>query len=110
MGPFESEQADALRRDLGKISENFAVEISLALVLPNKVDTRTSLAEDYLDDFRDEYPDAIAPEYIPQSQDIRNAAENGQTAFALEEPSTTADRARSAYLSASGALLTRLGE
>jgi chromosome partitioning protein len=69
-----------------------------------------ALAEDYLDDFRNEYPDAIAPESIPQSQDIRNAAESGQTAFALEEPSTTADRARSAYLSASEALLTRLGE
>lgn len=110
MGPFESQQTDALRRDLDKISENFAVGIELALVLPNKVDTRTHLAEEYLEAFKDEYPEAIAPEYIPQSQDIRNAAEDGQTAFALEEPSTTADRARSAYLSASSALLDRLGE
>lgn len=110
MGPFEAEQADALRRDLEKIAENFAVEIDLALVLPNKVDTRTSLAEEYLDAFREEYPTAIAPEHVPYSQDIRNATERGETAFALEEPSTTAARARSAYMSASDALLTRLGD
>jgi chromosome partitioning protein len=110
MGPFEAEQADALRTDLGKIADNFAVEIDLALVLPNKVDTRTALAEEYLDAFREEYPDSIAPEHVPYSQDIRNATESGETAFALEEPSGTADRARAAYLSASEALLTRIGE
>src|SRR6056297_1769847 len=61
MGPFEAEQADALRRDLAKIAENFDIEIRLALVLPNKVDTRTRLATEYLDAFRAEYPAAIAP-------------------------------------------------
>ncbi|MDG5776571.1 ParA family protein [Haloarculaceae archaeon H-GB2-1] len=109
MGPFEAEQADALRRDLAKIAENFAVDIDLALVLPNKVDTRTKLAEEYLSAFTDEYPDAIAPEYVPYSQDIRNAAENGETAFALAEPSTTARRAREAYLDAAETLVERLG-
>lgn len=110
MGPFEAEQADALRTDLGKIADNFAVEIDLALVLPNKVDTRTALAEEYLDAFREEYPEAIAPEHVPYSQDIRNATERGETAFALEEPSGTADRAQAAYLSASETLLRRLGD
>ena len=109
MGPFEAEQADALRRDLGKIADNFAVDIELALVLPNKVDTRTNLAEEYLDAFESEYPDAIAPDYVPYSQDIRNAADRGQTAFALEEPSTTAHRAREAYLTAAETLVERLG-
>ena len=109
MGPFEAEQADALRRDLDKIAANFEVEISLALVLPNKVDTRTNLAEEYLESFAAEYPDAIAPEFVPYSQDIRNAAEQGETAFALEEPSTTARRAREAYAAAAGALVDRLG-
>lgn len=109
MGPFEAEQADALRRDLAKIAENFAVDIDLALVLPNKVDTRTTLAEEYLEAFRTEYPEGIAPDYIPYSQDIRNAAQNGMTAFALEEPSTTAKRAREGYLDAAETLITRLG-
>ena len=109
MGPFEAEQADALRQDLEKIAENFAVDIELSLVLPNKVDTRTNLAEEYLDAFTEAYPDAIAPAYVPYSQDIRNAAENGETAFAIPEPSTTASRAREAYLDAATALTDRLG-
>ncbi len=109
MGPFEAEQADALRRDLQKIAENFEVGIDLALVLPNKVDTRTNLAEEYLDAFATEYPEAIAPEYVPYSQDIRNAADGGVTAFQIEEPSATATRAREAYLDAAEQLLARLG-
>lgn len=109
MGPFEAEQADALRRDLAKIAENFAVDIEFALVLPNKVDTRTTLAEEYLETFQTEYPEGIAPDYIPYSQDIRNAAQNGMTAFALEEPSTTAKHAREGYLDAAGTLISRLG-
>lgn len=108
MGPFEAEQADALRRDLNKIAANFSVSIELALVLPNKVDTRTNLADEYLASFREEYPDAIAPEYVPYSQDIRNAAQQGMTAFALEEPSSTARQAREAYLTAAETLVSRL--
>jgi chromosome partitioning protein len=108
MGPFEAEQADALRRDLDKIAANFSVSIELALVLPNKVDTRTNLADEYLASFREEYPDAIAPEYVPYSQDIRNAAQQGMTAFALEDPSSTARQAREAYLTAAETLVSRL--
>jgi chromosome partitioning protein len=108
MGPFEAEQANALREDLEKIAENFAVDIDLSLVLPNKVDTRTNLAEEYLESFQEAYPDAIAPAYIPYSQDIRNAAESGETAFAIAEPSTTAGRARDAYLDAASALVEQL--
>lgn len=108
MGPFEAEQADALRRDLDKIAANFETNIELALVLPNKVDTRTTLAEEYLDAFEREYPDSIAAEYIPYSQDIRNAAQQGQTAFALVNPSTTATRAREAYVAAADLLVKRL--
>ena len=108
MGPFEAEQADALGEDLEKIADTFGVDIRLGLVLPNKVDTRTTLAEEYLDAFREEYPDAIAPEYVPYSQDIRNATEEGHTAFALEDPSTTARQAREAYLAAAETLVERL--
>jgi chromosome partitioning protein len=108
MGPFESEQTGALRDDLKKIGANFDVGVELALVLPNKVDTRTKLAEEYLDSFTAEYPEAIAPEHIPVSQDIRNAAERGQTVFALEERSQTAQRACEAFLANADALVKRL--
>lgn len=110
MGPFEAEQADALRRDLEKIVENFGVEVRLALVLPNKVDTRTKLAEEYLEAFREEYPESIAPRHIPYSQDIRNATERGRTAFALESPSSTAREACEAFDVDAEALLARLRE
>jgi chromosome partitioning protein len=109
MGPFEAEQTAALQRDLTKIADNFAVEIELTLVLPNKVDTRTNLAETYLTAFKEEYSTTIVAEYIPYSQDIRNAADQGQTAFALETPSNTAQRAREAYLDAATTLIDHLG-
>jgi chromosome partitioning protein len=109
MGPFEAEQADQLREDLTQMVEAFDVEVELSMVLPNKVDTRTKLAEEYLEAFRAEYPEAIAPEYIPYSQDIRNAVEGGQTAFALEEPSATAEDAREAFEADARALVDRLG-
>ena len=110
MGPFESEQADALQTDLEKMVESFdGIELELAMVLPNKVDKRTKLAQKYLDDFEGAYADAIAPSHVPFSQDIRNSAENGQTAFALAEPSGTATRAREAFLETADELATRLG-
>jgi len=109
MGPFESEQAKALDDDLATIAGRFEVDVRLVMVLPNKIDTRTKLAEQYLDEFEEAYPDAIAPEPIPMSQDIRNAAERGQTAFALEEPSSTARRAREAFLADAEALVARMG-
>jgi chromosome partitioning protein len=108
MGPFEAEQADQLREDLAQIVDTFDVEIELSMVLPNKVDTRTNLAEEYLAAFREEYPDAIAPAYIPYSQDIRNAVEAGHTAFALAEPSSTAQKACDAFEADAAALVERL--
>jgi chromosome partitioning protein len=109
-GSFEDEQAEALETDLKKLGNNFDIELSLSLVLPNKIDTRRNLDREYLETYRTKFSDAIAPEHIPYSQDIRNATERGETAFALAEPSRTADRARAAYLSASETLLTRLGD
>lgn len=109
MGPFESEQAKALDDDLATIAGRFEVDVRLVMVLPNKIDTRTKLAEQYLEEFAEAYPEAIAPEPIPMSQDIRNAAERGQTAFALEEPSSTARRAREAFLADAEALVARMG-
>jgi chromosome partitioning protein len=108
MGPFESEQTGALSTDLEKIGTNFNIGIELVLVLPNKVDTRTKLAKEYLDSFTAGYPESIAPEHIPVSQDIRNAAEHGRTVFALEEPSQTAQRAREAFLTNATTLVERL--
>jgi chromosome partitioning protein len=107
-GPFEAEQADQLRQDVEQIVETFDVNVKLAMVLPNKVDERTKLAEEYLDAFRTAYPEAIAPSHIPYSQDIRNATEQGQTAFRLSKPSKTAKQAREAFITDAQALAKRL--
>lgn len=108
-GPFEAEQAAQLREDLKQIVANFDVDVQLAMVLPNKVDSRTKLAREYLDAFREEYPDVIAPEFIPHSQDIRNATEKGHTAFRLGKPSDTAQQARDAFVVNAEALAARIG-
>ncbi len=108
MGPFEAKQASALTTDLEKINAQFGIGVELTLVLPNKVDTRTTLATEYREAFETTYPTAVAPSVIPQSQDIRNAAQQGQTVFAYPSPSTTAQQAREAYRDAAEALYTRL--
>jgi chromosome partitioning protein len=108
MGPFESEQARALEDDLALIADKFDIEIQLVMVLPNKIDSRTKLSEEYLEEFKTVYPESIAPHHIPMSQDIRNAADRGQTAFQLENPSTTAQRAQEAFLANAEALVDRL--
>lgn len=108
MGPFESEQAAALDDDLDLFAEKYDVTVNLTMILPNKIDTRTKLADEYLEEFREAYGDVVAPEPIPMSQDIRNAADRGQTAFALETPSRTARRARQAFEADAEALVDRL--
>ena len=67
MGLLSSEQADTLRRDLETTAGDFDVDIRLWLVLPNKVNTRTRLVEEYLDAFRSEYPAAVASDIDPYS-------------------------------------------
>jgi len=78
------------------------------MVLPNRVDMRTKLARTLLDDLAEEHTDALAPTFVPQSQDIKNAQHDGRTIFALEEPSSTAQRARDAYEESAATLLDRL--
>lgn len=109
MGPFEAKQASALTDDLEKINDQFGIDITLTLVLPNKVDVRTTLADEYLTEFEAMYPTAVAPVAVPHSQDIRNAAQQGQTVFAYSNPSKTAQQAHDAYTTAADALLSRLG-
>lgn len=108
MGPFEAGQARELQKDLATITENFDITISLAMVLLNKVDQRTNLASEYLERYESEYPDILAPMPVPVSQDIRNALDNGETIFALTDPSRTAKQAIEAYRAAANELSMRL--
>lgn len=108
LGAFEEAQMSALLEDLDELEDVFDVAVALVMVLPNRVDTRTSLARTLLDALADTFPKAIAPAHIPQSQDIRNAQRGGRTVFALDEPSQTARRARDAYQEDAAALIDRL--
>ena len=108
LGAFEERQMDALMEDLDELEDIFEVDVGVVMVLPNRVDTRTSLARTLLNELADGFAESIAPTHIPQSQDIRNAQREGCTVFALEEPSQTAQRARDAYREDAVALLDRL--
>lgn len=96
-GSFESQQADALERDLAAIRENYDQDAELTMLIPNMIDGRTKLSEQYLDDYADRFGAALANTPIPRSQAIANAQDEGRTIFTLEEPSGTAKRAREAY-------------
>lgn len=108
LGAFEEKQMDALEDDLEELEEEFGAVIDLSMVIPNKVDTRTNLGTELLEKIRDRYPNVISPAYIPQSQDIKNAQNQGQTIFELEEPSSTAARARDAYQENATELVDRI--
>lgn len=108
-GPFEAGQAAQLRRDLKTIRDEQGVDIELVMVLLNEVDERTKAGQAYLEEFQDEYPEALAPVQIPSSQDVQNAQMEGGTLFELERPSKTAQRAIDAYETNAGTLVDRLG-
>ena len=109
-GHFEAEQARALVGDLNRFQDAVGREVGLAMLLPNKVDQRTKLAQRYLKEYTTEFGELIAPEPIPDSQAIRNAAANGQTVFAYEEPSKTAQRAQEAFQADADALVDRIDD
>ena len=109
-GHFEAEQARALVGDLNRFQDAVGREVGLAMLLPNKVDQRTKLAQRYLEEYTTEFGEPIAPEPIPDSQAIRNAAANGQTVFAYEEPSKTAQRAQEAFQADADALVDRIND
>lgn len=107
-GSFESQQAGALQRDLETIRETHNQRADLTMLVPNMIDTRTKLSKRYLEEYADRFGDALATEAIPHSQDIANAQDQGQTIFALEEPSSTAQRAIEAYEANADALAMRI--
>lgn len=107
-GSFEEDQAAELRKDLETIEENQGIEIDLTMLMINGLDGQTKAGRHFRGEFSAEYPDAIAPAQVCSSQDIRNAQLDGQTLFALEEPSNTAERAMAAYSENADELMERL--
>lgn len=109
MGSYEFAQTKQLADDVEKYCSNWGIGAELSMVIPNKFERGTNLADDYMDRYSAEFNSAMSPEPIAKSQDIRNATEAGMTIFELEEPSTTASRAREAYLENARELVGRLG-
>jgi len=111
MGSYEFAQAKQLADDVEKYRDNWDKWVTprLSMVIPNKYEPGTNLADDYMDRYTAEFNGAMSPEPIAKSQDIRNATEAGQTIFELEEPSNTAARAKEAYLANARELVDRLG-
>jgi len=94
--------------DLEMLRETLDRDIHLEMLIPNKLEQRTKLSDEYTERYADQYGGVMAPESIPKSQDIRNATDSGGTIFTLEEPSRTALRAREAYETNADELLNRL--
>ena len=111
-GLLEAEQAEALGDDLARFRENLGREVELTMLLPTMIDQRTNLAQQFLEQYEAEYPDALAPEPIPDSQGIPNATAQGRTVFAVEDDELlkTARRAREAYRTDAVELITRLSQ
>lgn len=109
MGSYEFAQTKQLADDVEKYCSNWGIDAELSMVIPNKFERGTNLADDYMDRYSAEFNGSMSPEPIAKSQDIRNATEAGMTIFELEEPSTTASRAREAYLENARELVDRLG-
>ena len=117
-GMFEATQVLSLDRDLETIRVNFDRDVDLTMLVPNMVDARTSLTlealledlddeEELTDEQRERFKRAFSTP-VPRSQDIVNAQADGKTVFALEEPSSTAKRAREAYEANADELVRRI--
>ena len=108
LGEFEKQQMTMLEEDIEDLSQDFEKDIEIAMIVPNRVDTRTTLSGELLEELDDEWNGLMAPEPVPKSQDIRNSQRRGETVFTQEEPSSTAERARESYESNSERLLNKL--
>ena len=109
MGSYEFGQVKQLAEDIDKYRSNWGIDAELTMVIPNKFERGTTLADDYMNRYQEEFNGAMAPNPVAKSQDIRNATEAGKTIFELEEPSATASRAKEAYLANASELVDRIG-
>lgn len=109
MGSYEFGQVKQLAEDIDKYRSNWDIDAELTMVIPNKFEQGTTLADDYMNRYQEEFNGAMAPNPVAKSQDIRNATEAGKTIFELEEPSATASRAKEAYLANASELVDRIG-
>jgi len=78
------------------------------MLILNKTDSRTRLSEEFTKEYNDEYPNVVAPSQVPRSQAVRNAANDGETLFASNAATETAERAREAFMDNAEELLERL--
>lgn len=110
LGEFERQQMQMLATDINDLSENFDKDIEIAMIVPNRVDTRTNLAGELLDELDEDWNGLVAPASVPKSQDIRNSQRTGETVLADEDDnlSATAKRAAESYRRNSEALLEKL--
>lgn len=110
LGEFERQQMQMLATDINDLSENFDKDIEIAMIVPNRVDTRTNLAGELLDELDEDWNGLVAPASVPKSQDIRNSQRTGETVLADEDDnlSATAKRAAESYRTNSEALLEKL--
>ncbi len=108
MGSYEYGQALQLSEDVEKYRSNWGIDAEIVMIVPNKYERGTTLADEYDTKYSDAFNGLIG-EPVTKSQDIRNATESGQTIFELEEPSSTAKRAKEAYLSNAREFVSRVG-
>lgn len=80
------------------------------MLIPNQFDRRTNLHGRKLTEFHDEFGDLVAPEYVVDSQQIREATERGITLFGIldEELQKTGRDARDAFVTNATELHDRL--
>lgn len=112
MGSFELSQASVLQDDLEKIRANYGEDVRLQMLIPNQYDRRTNLHERKLEEFQEEFGDLVAPEYVVDSQQIREATERGITLFDIpeEELQKTGRDARDAFATNAKELYNRLNQ
>jgi chromosome partitioning protein len=110
-GKFERDQLQSLDTALEGIRSEHDIGVHLAMVIPSVISRGTTMGREFPDWVRDEYPEAVAPEPVPKSQNVPNQQGEGRTIFAVddEELYDTGRRARRAYEANAGALVERLG-
>lgn len=108
-GAFERTQLDNLDEDLDTLADAYPITPRLALVLPTMVDRRTKLAEEFIEEINDSYPDVVGPS-IPSTANISTLQDAGKTLFGVDDDELYASgrEAREAYREATTEFISRI--
>lgn len=109
-GELEVKQASSLQDDLDVIRNDYNVDARLQMIILNQFKRGRNLSERKESELVELFGETLAPEWVVDSEQVRQTTERGCTLFAVDEDelTSTGAGARSAFEANASELHTRL--